>query len=582
MLGEPAETKMPDARRVVASCDHALLALLFSDRVIVATLPALEAIAEIALDPSVATHDIGFGAHPRRLVLMSGTSVYLIDVDGPEIVTQCTLAAVGSIAAIIGDHVLVLARGVASVIDLTKTELRANRLSTRGAVTAAGVFDDAHVVACVGGVLEVWNLRAAAPVRRIRMDRQVTAAHLGGNERRIWMVTQGEPDRVMIVPLQSNRPPHSIVLPAAISRAVADDSGNLLAIVTQDGNAVVVDLGDGDLTPLAHPSIRDLAWLRDGFAACASAQSIDILRIAAAPPSASESPTSTAEPVLAASDDRPPDDSPTEPADAAREPSTWERLNSWRDRVSKTRTPPVLRTPRATAPSREEPAMAAGWREGVGSWARRTIAGATGEAPPDLGLIDELAIRLHLDIDQARAVALVYGARLSGTTEVAPLDLARAAGWRWPEALGSGRLAELGILRWRAGQARLAEVVAAILDERPVLEGELVGASPSLVERGAVIAPPTVALADVAAWATAFAGSLLVPRDGADPRDFLLEAHARGVTPLIGDAWRSRYGLGQGLFVVARADEARELGLDIAGSWPVPRDVATTSSKSVS
>src|SRR5687768_17108218 len=171
MLGEPADTKMPDARRVVASCDGALLAILFSDRVIVAALPALEPIAEIGLDPSAMTHDIGFGAHPRQLVLISGSSLHVIDVDGPDVLAQCSLASPGRLAAIVGDHALVLVHGAPFVVNLAASELRATRLSVRGTVAAAGTLGDQHVIACVGGVLEEWDLQVAAPVRRIRLDR---------------------------------------------------------------------------------------------------------------------------------------------------------------------------------------------------------------------------------------------------------------------------------------------------------------------------------------------------------------------------------------------------------------------------
>src|SRR5690606_18930897 len=81
-----------------------------------------------------------------------------------------------------------------------------------------------------------------------------------------------------------------IELPAPIARATHDRSGTLLATVTQDGRAFVVDLGDASVTQLHLPSIHDVAWLSDGFVACASAQSVEIVRVAAEPPSASDTP----------------------------------------------------------------------------------------------------------------------------------------------------------------------------------------------------------------------------------------------------------------------------------------------------
>lgn len=238
---------------------------------------------------------------------------------------------------------------------------------------------------------------------------------------------------------------------------------------------------------------------------------------------------------------------------------------------------------------------AGGWRGELATWARSVDAGSVRSAPNDPRLeLDVVSARLGLSHDLALALALLYGAHLAGLRGIAPLELASVAGWRWEEALGAGALASAGITRWIGSRVRLAEETVAAIDGRPPCFGTAVEAprgSPASAEgRGAdagddltasiagtreavaLVAPPSVALPQVGAWAAAALGALLVPNERGEraPERFVLEARMRGLAPLV--PWtRFRLALADpphpGAIIVEHAATAADLDLPVVATW---------------
>jgi hypothetical protein len=157
----------------------------------------------------------------------------------------------------------------------------------------------------------------------------------------------------------------------------------------------------------------------------------------------------------------------------------------WRARlrqdVARSHAAPLLPTkeskresaPSSAEPTAEEtPAAALDWRDELCSWAAALLASPrralpTPAAPPCSPLTLTLE-RLALDGRAARALALVYAARLLGDDQGVPAaTVARVLGGdeaAWNEALGLGALARAKVVRARAGRLQLRLAFCRFLD----------------------------------------------------------------------------------------------------------------------
>src|SRR5262249_27088311 len=153
-----------------------------------------------------------------------------------------------------------------------------------------------------------------------------------------------------------------------------------------------------------------------------------------------------------------------------------------------------------------------GWRGELAMWARTVGARSYCAMPTlDCGVLDDVAQRLELVDQNRQALALLYGVYLNGAPSVPPIVLAPAVGWRGQEALGAGRLAASGAMRWRRAQIGLYEEVIAALDERDPLFGTPALGTREVDRLVALVAAPDRSLGELAAWAARQLGTLFVP-----------------------------------------------------------------------
>jgi len=145
-------------------------------------------------------------------------------------------------------------------------------------------------------------------------------------------------------------------------------------------------------------------------------------------------------------------------------------------------TMPAAPAPRSIPPRAPRVAEPTGWRTALVDWARATTATDPGPAPIlDGSPLQTLATRASLTPAAWQVLATLYGAWLDGRAEAGTsigrlAELAARAGDdAWPEALGTGRLAELGLVRWALGRARLAAPTGDFLDGREPGVIELIG-----------------------------------------------------------------------------------------------------------
>jgi hypothetical protein len=128
----------------------------------------------------------------------------------------------------------------------------------------------------------------------------------------------------------------------------------------------------------------------------------------------------------------------------------------------------------AVAPVDEPADGPAHWRDELCDWAERQLATPRSidepPAPPEVSTLATVNARLALDEHAARALALVYGARLLGHADVPAATVARALDGSeaaWDEALGRGLGGRLGLFRARDGRVALSAPAGRYLDGLP-------------------------------------------------------------------------------------------------------------------
>lgn len=220
------------------------------------------------------------------------------------------------------------------------------------------------------------------------------------------------------------------------------------------------------------------------------------------------------------------------------------RFSAWRERLKEAASSPASESPPepvapalplpvvpvAAAPEPEPPITierALTWRDELVAWRH-----ARGPLP-DVARLEQLAQRFDLSNDQVIVVALIYAAHLCGEPGIAPVDAARIVGWE--DALGHGALAAAGIVTLDGSRLRLEEAIARMLDERPPRAGVVVGEpGPSTLLGPCVVladGEPPLAIAERAR--ASIGGGILVANRALDIQTLFVEAHARGLVPLV-------------------------------------------------
>ena len=550
-------------------------------------LPDLALRAEIALDGTEA--EAAFAPNGRLIALSHApgrdSTCFVVDVDGPTKLGEIAVRPQTHLAAVCGSEALLLSNGAASILDTSnESEPSIHALRIRTPVSAAGRTADGNFLLVSAGAVEEWE--GNVPRRRVRFERPLDCSYVGGSSRRIWMLPRDATDHIKVISL-ANRSTRLLELPEPAAVVTSHPSGELLVVVGADTRSVyLVDLANGRQPVLVDRGpIEGAVWVGAELLALLTPSSkLELVRIPTFG-STSGATEPTREVSISVMSARWREEAPAkaivevldeplplpvvENVEIAKEPPRAPRpadgITNWRRRMLEGQPDPTPEPmPIVSAQTNHD------WRARYGSWARE-ISDGRGEAPiVHAPLLDDVCRRLALDHTLRPALALSYGAHLAGLRGIAPLDLARALGWRWSEALGSGALAASGALRWHDSRAILADELIATLDERPPCHGTVVRGTGTGGQTIAIIAPTEIELLSVATWGAPIAGlgMLLVPRDATPPAPVVFEANVRGMSPVL--RWTVEHGRvpKAATIVVERAETAAALGLSVVATWP--------------
>jgi hypothetical protein len=592
--------------RIVADLPGAAIAVVEPGQVVVLDSRTIEPTAELGIPGDVDDHDVAFVGETGRLVVLSrsaGTStLHIVDPTGPTKLGEVVLRVAARIASTSGEYVLITTGSVTYAIDVTAATPSASPLPIRGDVSAAGRMGGHRFVLAVSGVFEEWDALTRSPHRRLRLDRPLDPLFVGGNLHRVWSVSKQEPQFIDLVML-ATRSTRRIELPEPIAKVDAHANGYTLAVIgAQTRSIYIVDMTRASAIPrLERGAMTDIAWLGEGNTLVLKpvGEPIELLTVAVSPELGEDAAPPAQPPVRGrrpAVPEMPEPDAQPRVVEDELPPARWtredisERLAAWRNRYAtpeaKAAAKELLRDPVREVPAEiarpqvvratHDPRRAhpGGWRAELATWARLVQAGSHRAAPPtDRGVVDQIAQRLGLSDLIRDALALIYGARLAGSAPVSALDLAGVLDWSWTEALGSGVLAESGLVRWRDGTLDLHREVVAVLDERPPLHGAIVPATASTDSTVAIVVPAAIDPAAIGAWAAPTIGALLVANERGQrhPRAFVREARVRGVMPLV--RWTDlaavlRVPPPMGAVIVDTATTAASLDLPVVATWP--------------
>ena len=582
--------------RIAVAANATLAAVSEPTRIVLLELPAASPCGEIGVDPEAEGFDVQWVGTPPRLLVMSRYAahsiVHLLDPQGPRMIAQLRLDAPMRLAAAVGAHALVLGSLGPIVLAVGDAHLTPYPFLTRSKPTVAGVAESRFLVA-LPAAIEEWDPQERAPRRRLRLPRPALITALGGSHRVVWMVTEEDARRIDVVPLVNRGQPKVHELPEPIAAVSGHPRSDVIVCIgATSGRLYAVDL-DGRMRMRAIA----LSGLDRVEAACLvvgrgtsvlvaqTHRPILSISLDEREPERAASPSSAfqAAPATEVEPDEPKtstlfDDPhafegaleeiaspvPASPAAAPRgSQSLAVRLSQRRERLEQQRPiepAPVVAVaqprsiserlqrpphPPAHVPSVqlvELPAGAPGrsWRDEVVGWVRaiasRTDAPVTPGAPssPRVAAIDALAERLDLS-QLVPVLALLYGAHLCGERGAAPAEVARILGGAWDEALGRGQLAARGVAVYARSRVQLAAPILRALDELPPVTGTLVGAPGAIALLGpcVVVAGDEPIGAIAARCALTVGGAILAAHEGADPRELLLEARARGAVSML-------------------------------------------------
>lgn len=257
--------------RLVASSDGNQLASVEAGRVVIYELPALQPVAEIGIDASFVGGDVAFIGERGRLAMTSTTDtgmlmhVISLTESGPNKLGEIALRSGSRIAALADQFLLVAGPTGPALIDASRGELSAVPLSLRTAVTAAGRAGRGKFVLATAGVLEMWDASTRSPERRLRLERPTEIAHVGGNERRLWMIARGEPQRIDVVRF-ATKSTQRIDLPEAPIYVEGHHGGDRILVIGEaTGTAYVVDVTSREpVLRLDVGALLGATWLGHG------------------------------------------------------------------------------------------------------------------------------------------------------------------------------------------------------------------------------------------------------------------------------------------------------------------------------
>jgi len=569
--------------RLAVAVDGTLAAIQEPTRITIVELPGIAPFAEIGIDPAADATDVAWVGMPPRLLVLSRftahSTAHLLEPYGPRTIAEIRLETPMKLFGTTGNHALASGARGAAVLTASETHLTPYQFPARTVPVAAGASANQFVVA-LASAIEEWDPAARMPKRRLKLPHPAVITALGGTERVVWLTTQPDPQRIDVIPLVNRGQPKTHDVPERIAEIAAHPRIDLLACIGADtGRLYILDLdGRSGMRVVGPPGIarvESAALVVGRITGVLAGQanhpialvSLDGHEQPDAAPQAPAAPKGAdPDPPQAKStlfDDEPKPSlfrsgSPPTPPVVRQAPpvvapskpdlSTSERLSAWRERVREAPAPSSGKTGADRRPT---------WRDRAASWYRSVSAGSALREAPVSVAIGELLVRLDVPPDLQPALALLYGAHLSGGS-AAPIDIARVLDGNWAEALGRGQLAERGVAIYADSRVRLAPTIRRTLDELPPETGTLVGEPGEITLIGpcAVVADPDVPLVELAARFRAAVGGAILAGDATD--DLLVEARARGAVPML----RTQRVIDQPMIIVADSEHAADaLGL---------------------
>lgn len=242
---DPLAFTPKDRPRVAIAGDGSLAVVGDGARAVIIDLPGCAAFAEVGIDAEAASELAWVGSRPRLLVLSryaAHTTVHLIDPHGPRTIAEIRLEAPMKLVASVGSYALAVGLVGAAVLSATDTHLTPYQFPARAMPTTAGAAGPNFVVA-LSGSIEEWDPATRMPRRRLRLSKPAVITAVGGSERVVWMMTQGEPARIEVIPLVNRGQPKAHDLPEPIAQVVGHPRSDLLACIgAESGRLYVVDL----------------------------------------------------------------------------------------------------------------------------------------------------------------------------------------------------------------------------------------------------------------------------------------------------------------------------------------------------
>ncbi len=511
-----------DRPRVAIAADGTLAAVCEGARVVVADVPSCAELSTLSLDATATEIEHAWIGTPPRLLVLSRydtrSTIHLVDPFGPRTIAELQLESPLRLHAAVGTHALAIGPQGATIFAATDRDLTQSSFPARSIPTTAGAAGTQFVVA-LPGIIEEWDPASRLPKRRLKLARPAQITALGGSDRVVWMTTKDEPARIDVIPLVARGQPKHHDLPEPIAHVASHPRSDLIVCIgATSGRVWVVDLdGQTGLRLIGAEGIdrAEAAGLvlgrTAGVLAAQHRRPLAVVALERDEPAPDHDTSITRNaPVPPQAPARP--RTPTTPRAA---------FASFRDRVAN----PRARTVEPLGPLWPDAPVT--WRDDLIAW----IHDASPTAPPCIP-IDTLLTRYDLTPSLLAALALLYAAHLLGEHGVAPVDLARVAGW--PDALGRGELADKRCAVYRDSRILLAPTLRRVLDELPPSTGTIVGAPGVVSLLGPCIIVAAGPLAIVAeACLSSIGGAILAAHDGADPHELVDEARAYGAVPML-------------------------------------------------
>jgi hypothetical protein len=489
----------PGAPDLVASVDGAHVACA-GDKLTLYSQATRAAIASTALEGPA---DLAFVGADRLLAIVPGdgrSQLHGYALPSLEEVATLELEDRLRVLCAVGARALVATESLEQprVVAVT-TKILVESIALREPLLLAAAAPEDRLLAASRtreAQLECWDPFLRRALFRLNLPLLAGARFAGFAARRrlLWIAGGGPAGTLEVFRFSDGRLQARVELGAIIVGAAGHPDSPRLIVATRKTDAAPVSLTEldfqaGDRRALKPPFAPGAMCVVEG------AQPALVLVDDGAPTWVALAAASTPDPIMPSA--------ATVTATPATTKTPHPRVSNpadWRGKLQASKTATAAKATAATASSARPMAAAiavapvedadaepaAHWRDELCDWAEKQLAaprrGLDAPAVPDDSTLATAIARLALDQRAARALSLVYGARLCGHADVAAATVARtldgdgelepggspsARANAWDEALGRGLCGQLGLVCARDGRLTLSAPAGRFLDGAP-------------------------------------------------------------------------------------------------------------------